>query len=271
MGNLINTLKVRSRIDQVDIIFIFFNLLIWIFIVNAWKDPIANAMLSISVFILSTYFLARFTGIFGFLEITKPFWTISAILSILVWNVVFKFIPAIKSSVTAPSEAISRNMLETFVSASTSTSFLQIFMFPLIESLLIAVIVSFFVGFSRTGRGFSGLALFGAILLTSVFGALIHIAVAVKLAEAGVVTQNVLFGHQFLSFFIFTGMGILFFGTPGIIASHIIKNALVFASVNLWYIIFAFFILMDILSIISARQKEKRGYMQTVGRLNFIK
>jgi len=241
----------------------------WVFMANAWKDPLANTMLGVSGVVLSIYLISRFTGALSFLELTRPFWTVSALVSIVIWNLVFAMLPVSSSSSTGATQAISRNMLEYFVSPDVATNFLQSWLFPVTESLLVAVVVAFFVGVAyKRGLGNpkrAGLGIVGAVLIGSVFGAILHISIAVTLAESGTVSPMVLFAHQLLSFFIFIAMGVFTpFGAVAIISSHIIKNALVFATPAIWIAIFSIFILLDVLSYIFAHKKEKSGYIQSI-------
>jgi len=271
---LANALKSKSRIDVIDITFIVVMFMIGIFIANAWKDPVSLIMLTITSLILAMFFLSRLTGALGFLEITKPFWTITAILSIFIWTLVFMFLPAAGVSTASglATDVITQNTLDFFLPAEISVNIIQSFYIPIVESLLVAFIVSFFAAvgikqsFGSRRRANSNIVF--AVIIAAVFGALIHIAIAVQLATIGVYDTSVIFGHQLLSFFIMVVIGVFTpAGTAGIIVSHVVKNLLVFGTPTVWIFSFVIFILLDILSFVFAARKEKAGYINRLDNI----
>lgn len=265
--------RVSGGIDLVDIIFIILLFMSWVFIANAWKNPLANTMLAISSAILAFYLIAKYTGVLKFLEITIPSWTITAIVSIPIWMISFLVLPAPGNSFAGAQ--VTENALEFFISSASATTFLQGWLFPITESLLAGILVAVFISFG-TRKGLTEKkkkgGIIAAILLISIFMSLLHISVAASLAQAGVYSPSVLFGHQLFSFGILLIIGVFTpAGIPGMISAHVAKNLLVYAgaSAGIWIGAFALFIIMDILSVVFARGKEKASYRQAAS--TFIK
>lgn len=259
--------KVVNRIDFVDITFIVLMVVTWVFIANAWQDPLAATMLSVTVFISLFYLIARYVGVLQFLEVTRPTWTITALLFIVVWLGVFMLLPP-PAGQYAP-EKITPNMLEFFVSKTASTNFLQSWAFPVTESLFAGVLLAFFVGVGKI-RALGNprkqqLNIIAVILLISIIMSMLHVSIAARFAEAGVYSPAVTFGHQILSFALMLIAGV-FLGMPALISSHVVKNLLVFGTPAMWTFAFTVFIILDILSIVFARNKERTQYARQLNR-----
>lgn len=257
-------------IDFVDITFIILVFLAWVFVANAWKDTLSNTMLGISVLAFSLYFLSRFTGALKFLELTRPFWTISALISIPVWLISFALIPAPTNTFTP--EAGVENALNYFIGQTSATVTLQGFLFPITESILAGILVAFFLGVGQkraANQKKQRLNVVAVVLLVSIAMSLLHISIVEDYAQAGVFTPGIVFGHQLLSFAIMLIFALLTpFGLPGLIATHIAKNLLVYGnSPGVWIAGFVFFITMDVMSFVFAKGKEKKSYVNAQRRL----
>ncbi len=260
--------KLGGGIGFVDITFVMLLFMTWVFFANAWKNPLANTMLGVTSVIITFYLIAKYAGVLRFLELTKPFWTITGFMSIPVWYFTFMILPMPGGSFSATD--ITPNLLDFFISPAIATNILQSWAFALTEGLLAGILLAFFMGVARKRAGTKKKQqtnIVAVILLIAIFMSFIHVSVAVAMAKAGVFEPGILFGHQVLSFGIML-IGAVFFPMVGIVmllAPHVVKNLIAFnAPTSMWIGIFIIFIVLDLMSWFFAKKKEKQSVRSQV-------
>lgn len=256
-------------VEYVDTAFIILVVMAWVFIANAWKDPLASTMLVVSVFACSFYLVAQYTGVLKSLELTRPFWTISGLLSIPIWYITFLILPAPAGSYIAPQGI--ENTLVFFLGGKGTEIFVQT-MFVIVESIMAGVIGGFFIGVGKERaktRKKQEFNIIAVILMVAIFMALAHINFVVRVAQAGVYNPYILFGHQVLVFgILMIGLVLTPFGMPWLIAAHMTKTVLLvvaFGNIWAWIVLIAFYIIMDIASYYLGSKKERQSYSQMGG------
>lgn len=253
----LNSGQAKSSITWLDITLIVVLLMIWFLINQVWEDPLAGLMFSLAGLILGFYLTARFTGFLQYIKLTVPTWTISALIAIPVWAFYLTAIPTAGSS-SIGAESLTEGILTEFFEPNNIIRFMQIWLFPFTESLFIIFLFAFFVGIAVRGlRPELGQKKQNTIIplfIVASFGSLIHLSVASNLEKSGIIKLGDSLWQQFLSFFIFAFWGILFL-SPGIITSHMVKNTIIFGTFGWWIGLFAFFVVMDVGSIIINRSQ----------------
>lgn len=254
-----------GNIDFVDITFVIILFMFWVFMANAWKDPLSNTMLALCSVILTFYLIAKYTGVLKSLELTRPVWTLTALISIPIWLFTFYILPPAGGDL--PASAIVPNMVEFFIKPESATIALQVFGFAIVESIIAGILAAFFIGVGKK-RAQGNVKkqkynIIGVILMIAIFMAFLHISLTVKLAEAGVLPPEIMWGHQILSFgLLLIGFAIFnpLFAMVIMVAPHITKNLLVYGSGNTgaWIAAITFFIVMDVMSFFFAKKKEQR-------------
>ena len=250
MGQL-NSSK-QSGVTWLDAAILVVLLMFWFLIARVWEDPLAGDMFSLTGTLLSIYLISRFTGFLGWIKFTVPTWTISGLVNIPIWAFYLSIIPVnTQASSSTLTNGITEGILSSLFSPDTIVRILQIYLFPITESLFVIFLLAFFIGLTNRKTSQVGFQRKSAILpmfIVGAFGGLIHTAVATKLKETGVIDFTISLWQQFLSFFIFAFMGIIFMA-PGVITSHVVKNLIIFGDIGWWILTLTIFVFMDVLII----------------------
>ena len=245
-----------------DVIVLTILMFITWFVTNAWENRLSAAFLAFSVFALVLYIISATTGLLGrVLDLKKPVWTLGALLSIPVWFLL--------SRIPSTTPTFSFEQSNVLVHLFGTTFFNIITNVVIVASIESIILVGFLVGIflrtktTQTDAGNMQLQrvprAFSLALASSIVGSLLHYVVALQLSGEQLSFGYILL-HQFLSFYVF----VLFFfilGLPASISSHMVKNNLAFGNTTTTVVLFAFFLLMDFLSLM-------RGGVSNTPKLN---
>ena len=241
-----------------DIIFVLLIAMGWFFLVQVSSSFVVIAMSGVAWFMVTIYIISRFTGFLSYMKLLRPTWTMSYLISLPIWLLMFAILP-IQKLPSAITEG-SRYFLDQIIPPATMDWVVNSLFFAITESLLVVFLISLFIGVAMKKNGRltreNKRGQLAAIFLVVGFASLLHTGVALNMAEAGQFSLTVVLVHQLVAFFIMAIMGMIF-GAPGIIAPHMAKNDLVYASVGLWWISLGICIVMDIISIFSPGGKKK--------------
>src|SRR3990167_6017685 len=205
--------NIKSRIGLIEIIFTLFLSVAWFITSRLWKGEVASFMFTISMVLITIYLLTRVSGILPFMELSVPTWTISAVMGIFIWKVLFAFLPDPTSSSSAVSPETG-SIFTQFFSSTSFNQFLQGWVVPVTESLFIllgvALVAGFAVGKERMGKlasqKFNGLNALLVVLIWAALASLLHAEVASQIAAEGTFQFNTVLIHQFVSFMVMIAM-----------------------------------------------------------------
>jgi len=248
-----------SGINFIDITVVLLIAMLWFFVVQISPTPIIIAMSSVAWFVLVVFILSRFTGFLSWMKLTRPTWTITYLISVPIWYILFSFLPQEKIA-SAVSSGVATGVIGRIIPEYVFNWFVNGWLFAFTESLLVAFLAAFFIGIAlkkSTNINVNRSGQFYAIIFVVGFAALLHTAIAYLMAEAGTFSVTTVLLHQFVSFFVMVILG-MFFGAPGIIASHIAKNDLVLAVGGLNLFSIGFCIVMDIISFVVSPKSETK-------------
>jgi hypothetical protein len=250
-------------VSFVDISIVLALAMLWLFIAQISPTPIVIAMMSVSFFLSAVFIISRFTGFLSYLKLTRPTWTISYLGSLPIWYILFSILPENKSAASSLASSVAdstSSIVGKIIPDYVYNWFVNGELFAFTESLILGFLLAFFIGvaFERAGpKRENNAGQFWAIVLISSFAAILHTAIAFLLAEEGSFSVSVVLVHQLVSFFVMA-LGGIFFGMPGIIAPHLAKNDIVFATPGLMLWTIAFCILLDIVSVIFSSKEERK-------------
>jgi len=243
-----------------DIIFVLLVAMGWFFLVQVSSSFVVIAMSGVAWFMVTIYIISRFTGFLSYMKLLRPTWTISYLISLPIWLLMFAVLPVQKLP-SAITEGASY-FLDKIIPPATMDWVVNSLFFAITESLLIVFLISLFIGVAMKKNGRltreNKRGQLAAIFLVVGFASLLHTGVALNMAEAGQFSLTVVLVHQLVAFFIMAIMGMIF-GAPGIIAPHMAKNDLVYASVGLWWISLLICIIMDIIAVFSSGGSKKEA------------
>jgi len=251
-----------------DIIIVLLISMAWFFLVQVSSSFVVVAMSGVAWFMVAIYIISRFTGFLSYMRLSKPTWTISYLISIPIWMLLFSVLPAQKlpSAITEGSKYI----LDQIIPPQVLDWMVNSLFFGITESLLIVFLVAFFIGIAvkKSGKMNIGNSKgeLAAIIFVAAFSALLHTGVALLSASSGNFNLTTVLIHQLVAFFIMIILG-MFFGAPGIIAPHIAKNDLVYSAVGLWWVSLLICIIIDLTALFAGgKGGAKRQIKDTVGR-----
>lgn len=244
-----------------DVIFVLVMLMLSVLIGASWLvEPSVESipliqqiglsvlMSSLASLALVFYSLGLFTKRLSPLKIISPFLLIVALISIPIWLTYNMFIPLTSSILVS---AGIQNYLIVFLGVDTFNWLTHVWMFAVIESIFLGIMLFFFTVFSKTTRGLP--ILIPVFLIINGFMALLHTGVAMALQPTGL-DFGIVLTHQFVTFFILSGMFFLT-GTAGAISSHQVKNQMALGlGAYYWFALFAIY---AIFFIISSRQMKE--------------
>ena len=256
----------KGGVSLGDIIFVLLIAMGWFFLVQVSSSFVVIAMSGLAWFMVTLYIISRFTGFLNYMKLLRPTWTISYLVSLPIWLLMFAILPVQKlpSAITEGATYF----LDKIIPPPVMDWVVNSLFFAITESLLIVFLISLFIGVAMKNKGRltkeNKNGQLAAIFLVVGFASLLHTGVALNMADAGQFSFTVVLVHQLISFFIMVMLGMVF-GAPGIIAPHMAKNDLVYASVGLWWISLLICIVMDIVSIFSSGGKVKKVVNEQLG------
>jgi hypothetical protein len=199
------------------------------------------------------------------MKLTTPTWTISYLISLPIWLLLFSVLPANKlpSAVTEGSKYI----LDKLISPQVLDWMVNSLFFAITESLIVVFLFAFFIGITVRGsqkiNQTNKRGQLATIVFVAAFVALLHTGIAIVSSVSGGYNLTIVLVHQLVAFFIMIIMG-SFLGAPGIIAPHMAKNDLVYASVGLWWVSLLICILIDAYSLIT---NKRAGNKQLISKI----
>jgi len=246
--------KAQGAVSFTDIVLLSLFLLLTILVTYAWENRLSTVFLVFAALALVIYLFSNFTGFAGsFLDLKKPVWTISALLSIPVW-IIINLIPSSPADLEfAEGNAIVQLFGQEFFNNITQVVVIGIAETIILVGFLLAVFASAQKGKQskmQLGKKFKGKNAAWLVIFVATIGALMHYVINLQLANE-TFSFGFLMIHQFVSFYVFALVAVTL-GLPAAISSHMVKNALVYASPGWFIALFIFFIVMDIISIRSA-------------------
>jgi hypothetical protein len=261
---MINTEKQSNngRVSIGDIIIVLVLAMLWFLLVQVSDSFVIVAMSGLAWFIVAMFFISKYTGVLSYLKLLKPTWTISYLISVPIWYLVFAILPQVKGSSLASTisqEGI--NLLSKILPMNIIEWFLNSWMFGSTESLLAILLIAIFIGVASSKSRFktNNKGTIAAIFIVVGFMALLHTGIALLQDKGLGVTITLI--HQLVSFFIMVIIGI-FLHAPGLIASHVAKNDIVF---GFTYVSIIFCVILDIISLISSKRNPENKIIKKIG------
>jgi hypothetical protein len=249
--------KAGVNLDILDVGIVLLFLMLTFLVSANWNAPsdasavksigLNVTMLALSVFALIIYFIGALTRSFSSLKLVSPMWVVGAVVAFPVWILYSFFIPIASSTGQVLTQVSSANVLGTVFGQATFDFIQAVFVYGVIESLVLGILLVFFLGISQKTKGSP--MLLPAFIVVVLFMGLLHGSVALTMDTSGSLDFTAIILHQVVAFSIM-GIGFLFLGMSGNIALHQVKNALALnASVFMWILLFAFFALLTFLAL----------------------
>lgn len=219
-------------------------------------------MLSLSVFCLIIYFLGAVTKSFSSLKLVSPMWIVGGLLAFPVWILYSVFIPITSSTGQVLAQAGTSNILASVFGQAMFDFIQAVFVYGVIESLVLGILLVFFVSISKSTKGAP--LLLPSFLVIVCFMALLHGAVALAMDATGSLDFTAVIIHQIVAFAIM-GVAFLFLGMSGNVAFHQVKNALALnATPFMWIFLFGFFAVLTFLALRKGGAQAKEQFRATM-------
>lgn len=247
----------NRKITIFDVLLAAAFFIITFFVAQGWQNSLSNLFFTLSGVILVLYILGLLTGTLGFLSLSTPTWTISAILSLPLWLVVNAITPLGETS-SSSVQVSGDSALADLIGAEAFNWITQVPVVVFNETVILVGLLLLLFGLgarsaskkklsgnfkqiSKDGRTNGFIVLFIGLL-----GGLAHYAIGLAVFGS-TASFSIFIVHQFISFFIMTVFGFIF-GLPGAIAAHWVKNGLVYGGAVGLVVSLALFVVFDLIS-----------------------
>ncbi|MFW9872649.1 MAG: hypothetical protein ACFFG0_06060 [Candidatus Thorarchaeota archaeon] len=267
--------KIKTKgagVTLVDVLIVLFMSIFTYFVAQAWDNPLAPHFVSIGFALIPIYLIAMFTGYFKILKLTRPTWTVSAIISIPIWPVISRL-----SSSLSEQQFAENNPLVRLFGVSFFNNAIQSFIVPFYETIILVGLIIGIILIFRNQNFDKSKSIIGGLrrekrsiipillIFLGAVGGLFHYVIAFTLSDQQQIAFNTFMAHQFISFYIFALFSLIF-GLSGGIASHIIKNLLAFGTAPIILGFFILFIILDIISLFTTpKAQSSRSIKATIG------
>lgn len=239
-----------------DIVLVTILAMAWFFLVQVSSSFVIVGMMAIAWFMVSIYVISRFTGFLSYIKLLVPTWTMSYLISLPIWFLLFAVLPekATSSSIASTITEQGKYLIDKIIPIQYLDWIINSPFFAITESLIVVFLVALFFGVAYSGKKLgkdNKSGQLAAIFLVAGFASMLHTGVALMRASSGDFSFTVVLIHQLIAFFVMIILGLVF-GAPGVIAPHMAKNDIVYAASGLWWVSLLICILLDIISLISA-------------------
>jgi hypothetical protein len=261
----INSSSNSKGVTIADIVIVLLLTMAWFFLVQVSSSFVVVAMSGAAWFLVAIYIISKFTGFLSFMKLTTPTWTISYLISLPIWLLLFSILPVNKLP-SAVAEG-SKYILDQLIPARVMDWMINSLFFAITESLIVVFLFAFFIGLTLNKTQGMGTrnkkGQLAAIIFIASFAAILHTGIALISSASGGYSLTTVLIHQLVAFFVMIIMG-FFLGAPGIIAPHMAKDDLVYADVGLWWVSLLICIIIDIYSLIA---NKKEGNKQLISKI----